>query len=118
MLGHLRVRLSALHANHKRVAQGAALIALLTVIAKIASAAREVAIASRYGVSGTLDAYQMALTITTFVPAILGSIATAVLVPLLIAVRARSSGRLRLIGELNGTVLLVSIAIAGLTWAA
>ena len=118
ILGNLRVRLSAVHGNHKRVAQGAALIALLTVVAKIASAAREMAIASRYGVSGTLDAYQMALTVTTMVPAILGAIATAVLVPTLIAARARSSERLHFINELNGAVVLISIVIALLTWAA
>jgi peptidoglycan biosynthesis protein MviN/MurJ (putative lipid II flippase) len=118
MITKIRTRLSAIHVNHKRVAQGAVVIAVLTLFAKIAAVAREVAIANRYGVSGVLDAYQIGVTVTTIVPVMIGSIASAVLVPRLVGVSGRDPARLRFIDELNGTVAAVAIGLMLLTWAA
>lgn len=114
----LRRRLSAVHVNHKRVAHGALLIAVLSMVAKIAAVGREVAIARRYGISGVLDAYQIAVTITTVVPVMIGGIAASVLVPRLIAVRSRDSDRNQFVNEFNGTVVVVCVAMVVLTWIA
>lgn len=115
-IGAIRARLSGIHENHKRVAQGAIVIAVLTMAAKVAGVVREVAIARRYGISGVLDAFQIAATITTVVPVMIGSIAAAVLVPRLVAVRSRGSDRRQFLSELNGTVVAVCVPIALLTW--
>lgn len=109
-------RLSALHTNHKRIATGALLIAVLTAIAKLFAAGREMAIAWRYGVSGTVDAYQLALTITTWLPMMLASVMTVVLVPRLVALGRDPPERRSFIAELNGTVLVMGIALAALTY--
>ena len=68
MITTLIGRISGVHDNHKRIASGALLIGALTLGAKLFVAAREMAIAWRYGVSGTVDAYQLAITITTWLP--------------------------------------------------
>lgn len=105
-----------MHVNHKRVAKGAMLIAALTLVARVAGIAREIAIARRYGVSGVLDAYQISVTITTVVPVMIASIASSVLVPRLVAVRGLGSERKQFLTELNGTILAVAIPMMLLTW--
>jgi len=104
------------HVNHKRIAAGAITIALLTMLAKVFVAAREVAIAWRYGVSRTVDAYQLALTIVTWVPVMLTALMAVVLVPRLVVLGRRKQAREQFISEFNGTVLMVGIAIGALTF--
>jgi peptidoglycan biosynthesis protein MviN/MurJ (putative lipid II flippase) len=108
-------RLSSIHSNHKRIAAGALFIASLALIAKVFAAAREMAIAWRYGVSGTVDAYQLALTVGTWVPMMLTSVISAVLVPRLIALERNTGDRLEFVAEFNGSVLIVGILVTGLT---
>lgn len=111
-------RLSVVHVNHKKIAASALLIGVLTVVAKLFVAGREIAIAWRYGVSGTVDAYQLALTIVTWLPMMLVSVMTVVFVPRLVALASRSSDGRRFVDELNGTVLIASVGLAAITWAA
>jgi peptidoglycan biosynthesis protein MviN/MurJ (putative lipid II flippase) len=107
------------HANHKRILASAALIGGLTLLAKLFVAAREIAIASRFGISATVDAYQLALTITTWLPMMLTGTLSVVLVPLLMSVRAEGDQPYRtFVAELNGTILIGAIAIAALTFVA
>ncbi len=111
--------LAAVHANHKRIVASAALIGALTLLAKLFVAAREIAIASRFGISATVDAYQLALTITSWLPMMLTGTLSVVLVPLLMNVRAEGDQPYRaFVAELNGTVLIGAIAIAALTFVA
>jgi murein biosynthesis integral membrane protein MurJ len=118
VIAALLSRLAAVHPNHKRIAAGAALIGVLTIVAKLFVAAREMAIAWRYGVGTTVDAYQLALTITTWLPMMLTSVMTVVLVPRLVALGNRPAERRSFVAELNGTVLMLGIAVAALTWIA
>jgi murein biosynthesis integral membrane protein MurJ len=118
VIAALLSRLAAVHPNHKRIATGAALIGVLTIVAKLFVAAREMAIAWRYGVGTTVDAYQLTLTITTWLPMMLTSVMTVVLVPRLVALRSRPAERRSFVAELNGTVLMLGIAVAVLTWLA
>lgn len=111
-------RLSGVHANHKRIAAGALLIGALTVLAKLFVAAREIAIARRYGVGSTIDAYQLALTVTTWLPTMLTGVTTVVLVPRLVALRDDSPARRQFVAELNGTMLLIGMTVAALAFAA
>jgi murein biosynthesis integral membrane protein MurJ len=118
VISPLLSRLAAVHPNHKRIAAAAVLIGVLTIVAKLFVAAREMAIAWRYGVSTTVDAYQLALTVTTWLPTMLTSVMTVVLVPRLVALRSRPAERRSFVAELNGTVLMLGIAVTALTWAA
>jgi murein biosynthesis integral membrane protein MurJ len=118
MIGLLFDRLSAVHDNHKRIAAGAALIGGLTLIAKMFVAAREVAIAWRFGVGATVDAYQLSLTLTTWLPMMFGGVTTVVLVPTLVGLRRREATGDRFVAELNGNIVLTGAIVAGLTWLA
>jgi putative peptidoglycan lipid II flippase len=104
-------RLTRIHANHKAIASSALLIGVLTVFAKLFVAGREVAIAWRYGVSGTVDAYQLALTIVTWVPMLLSGAMAVVLVPRFVSLNRRPQARERFVRELNGTILLLAMVV-------
>ena len=94
------------------------LIGLLTLLAKIFVAGREIAIAWRFGVSGTADAYALALTATTWLPTMIAGVMAVVLVPRLVGVTRSADRRTGFIAELNGTVLALGFAVAVLTWLA
>jgi murein biosynthesis integral membrane protein MurJ len=111
-------RISAVHDNHKRIASGAVLIGVLTFGAKLFVAAREMAIAWRYGVSGTVDAYQLAITITTWLPMLVNGVMMVVLVPRLVRLGRDSSDRRQFINELNGTIIAIGIGVSALIWVA
>lgn len=115
MLDRLVRRFRRAHPNHKRIARGAFWVGLLVLAAKACAAAREVALAWRYGVSGVVDGYQLGLTVSTWLPLIFVAAATAVLVPRLVALRRDRSAYSRFTSELNAYVLLVSIAVVGAT---
>lgn len=116
LIDRLSQRVSLTHANHKRIAMGALWVAFFVMAAKLFVAAREMAIAWRYGVSGIVDAYQLALTITTWVPTILVGVATSVLVPRLVALHRNPDAYRGMVAELNGTLLVVGAAVTALTW--
>ena len=118
MIGSIRRRLSSPHSYHGRIARGALLIGLLTLLAKIFVAGREIAIAWRFGVSGTADAYALALTATTWLPTMIAGVMAVVLVPRLVGVTRSADRRTGFIAELNGTVLALGFAVAVLTWLA
>jgi peptidoglycan biosynthesis protein MviN/MurJ (putative lipid II flippase) len=114
----LRSRLRAVHDNHRRIAAGAVLIGVLTIIAKLFAAVREMAIAWRFGIGETVDAYQLALTITSWAPMLFSGVITVVLVPRLASLRGESVECREFIAELNGTILLVGAGLTALTYAA
>lgn len=118
ILAPLRARLSGVHANHKKIAAGAALIGVLIIVAKIFVAGREIAIAWRFGVSGTVDAYQLSLTIVTWLPMMLTNVMTVVLVPRLVALRATPERYREFVAELNATVFVSGVVLAGGIWLA
>ena len=113
-----RRRLAAVHVNHKRIAASALLIGALTAIAKLFVAGREIAIAWRYGVSATVDSYQLGLTIVTWLPMMMVSVMTVVLVPRLVGARDSSAEQRQFVDELNGTILVVGVALGIATWVA
>ncbi|MFN3388347.1 MAG: murein biosynthesis integral membrane protein MurJ [Allosphingosinicella sp.] len=115
MLAALIGRLRGVHDNHKRIASGAVLIGVLVLAAKLFVAAREMAVAWRYGVSGVVDAYQIGLTIATWVPLMLTSTATVVLVPRLVALHRDPPTYRGFVAQLNGSILLLALGIMLLT---
>lgn len=93
----------------------ALLVGMFVFAAKLCAALREVAIAWRYGVSAMVDAYQLALTISTWLPLVLTSAATVVLVPKLVGLRREPHKYHRFIRQLNGMALIFAFGIMVLT---
>lgn len=108
-------RWASLHVNHRSIAASAALIGLLSIVAKLFVAGREIAIAARFGTSGLVDSYQLSLTITTWLPMMVASVTAVVVVPRLVALQARPQEYRSFVAELNATVLLLGMAVAVLT---
>lgn len=115
MLAALIGRLRGAHANHRRIAAGALWIGVLVTLAKVFAAAREMAIAWRFGVSATVDAYQFAFTIVTWLPLILAALASSVFVPRLVALHRDPAAYRRFAAELNVTVVAAGLAVAALS---
>ena len=116
MISTLIGRLSAVHDNHKRIAAGTLLIGALTLGAKLFVAAREMAIAWRYGISPTTDSYQLAITITTWLPMLINGVMTVVLVPRLVVLGRDSAERRVFLNELNGSVAILGLGMSVLIW--
>ncbi len=118
MLGRLRRRVGRLHPNHHRIGRGALWVGLFVLAAKLCTALREVAIAWRFGISGIVDAYQIAFTVATWLPMVLGSAATAVFVPRLVALARKPEAYRAFVDEANGLVLWTALGVGLLTAAA
>lgn len=98
----------ALHPDHQRIARGAAWVALFVLVGKLAGAAKEMAVAYRYGVSGVVDAYQLALTVVTWLPGTLVSVIAITLIPILVRLRQRDATEYGLfLQEIQGTTLIL-----------
>lgn len=83
------------------------------LVGKLAGATKEMAVAYRYGVSGIVDAYQLATTMTTWLPNTLVSVLSVVLVPLLVRLRHEDpADRRHFLRELHGMVLLLGLVFA------
>ncbi len=88
---NIRQRLAALHPDHKRIVRGAVWVSLFVLLGKLAGAVKEMAVAYRYGVSGVVDAYQLAFTVVTWIPGTLVSVIGVVLIPILVRLRQRDA---------------------------
>ena len=101
-------RLAALHPDHKRIARGAVWVSLFVLLGKLAGATKEMAVAYRYGVSGVVDAYQLAFTVVTWMPGTLVSVIGMVVIPILVRLRQRDAAdRALFLEEMHGTMLML-----------
>lgn len=101
-------------ASPDRVISAAVLrLLLFVVIAKLAGAAKEIALAAFYGVSPTMDAYLFNFSVASTLSAVWFGVLSLILVPLLIRQTANQvSDALLFREELIGTTVLVGIALA------
>lgn len=110
-------RLRDAHPDHHAIARGMAWVALFVLLGSVARAAREVAIAYRYGVSAEVDAYLFVFNLVNWPVAVWFSVLTVVLVPLAARIRQGASAELpRFRSELLGLTLLLGLALAFLGW--
>jgi putative peptidoglycan lipid II flippase len=94
---------------HGRIADGFLWVSFFALIGKLAGAAKEMAVAARYGVSETVDAYVFVFNLITWPIAVWFSVLTVVLVPLMARVRNDSPGAIpQFRSELLGLSLLVA----------
>lgn len=112
-------RLAGLHADHRRIAKGAARVAFFLLLGKVAGAFKEVAVAYRYGVSDVVDAYQFTLTMASWLPVTMVGALSVVLIPVLVRTRRENaSARARFLGELQAWAIVVGAVLAVFSYAA
>lgn len=110
-------RLRGAHPDHHAIARGMAWVALFVLLGSVAKAAKEMAIAYRYGVSVEVDAYLFVLNLVSWPISVWFSVLTVVLVPL--AARIRLGASLELAhfrSEILGFTLLLGLVLAVLYW--
>ncbi len=113
MIAFLTRRLAALHADHRRIALGAARVAFFLLMGKAVGAFKEMAVAYRYGISDVVDAYQFTLTLANWLPVTLVGACSVVLIPALVRSRQGDAGRhSRFLGELLAWALGLGLIIA------
>jgi putative peptidoglycan lipid II flippase len=95
-------------------------IAIFVIAGKCAGAFKEMAIAYRYGISTMVDAYQVSLTLNTFLPTILIGGLSLVLIPALVGSRVRTKAeQVKFVSEVEmvclglGLVLTLALLMSG-----
>ncbi|WP_256253031.1 murein biosynthesis integral membrane protein MurJ [Burkholderia ubonensis] len=112
-------RLAAVHADHKRILRSAMLVSFFVLVGKSAGAMKEMAIAYRYGISAAVDAYQLTLTMITWVPGTVATVLGVVLVPTLVRLqKLPERERTLFLGELRGASLVLGTLLAGALYGA
>ncbi|SAK67487.1 virulence factor MVIN family protein [Caballeronia catudaia] len=112
----VRRRLGGVHQDHKRIARSAVVLLAFVILGKCIGASKEMAIAWRYGISGTVDAYQLALTLVTWLPTMLTNVLSVLLIPALVSLKDDKSEQNGFIGELEGVGLVIGLASCLLLW--
>ncbi|MGU7783020.1 murein biosynthesis integral membrane protein MurJ [Burkholderia sp. PU8-34] len=119
IIARIGSRFSAVHADHKRILRSAIFVSLFVLIGKSAGAFKEMAIAYRYGVSNAVDAYQLTLTMITWVPGTIATVLGVVLIPTLVRLQKLSDQERKLfLSELQGASLLLGALLAGVLYCA
>jgi peptidoglycan biosynthesis protein MviN/MurJ (putative lipid II flippase) len=102
-----------MHPDHSRIARSAVWVSLFALIGKSAGALKEMAIAYRYGISNVVDAYQLTLTLITWLPATFVAVLTVVLVPALVELRGKpKQEQAKFLGELDVMAIVVGLLFA------
>ena len=105
------------HPDHRAIAQGIAWVGIFVLIGKAVGAAKEVAIAYRYGVSAEVDAYLFVYNLVNWPVSVWFSVLTLVLVPLVARITQGAPADLpRFRSELLGLAFLLGLALALLNW--
>lgn len=110
-------RTRAIHPDHHAIATGMASVALFVFLGKLAGAAKEMAVAWRYGVSQEVDAYLFVFNLVSWPVGVWFSVLTVVLVPLAAHMRQGAAAELpRFRAELFGFTLLLGVVFAFVAW--
>jgi peptidoglycan biosynthesis protein MviN/MurJ (putative lipid II flippase) len=113
----IRKRVSNAHPDHHAIVRGMAWVALFVFLGKLASAAKEMVIAYRYGVSDEVDAYLFIFNLISWPVSVWFSILTIVLVPLAARIRQAASAELpRFRAELFAFALVLGCDLALIVW--
>ena len=117
LLNTLSMRFRAADPHHSAIVKGMLTVALFTLLGKMMSAAKEMAVAYRYGLAAEVDAYHFVYNLVSWPIGIWCSVLTAVLVPLAARMRELDKeGIPHFRSELFGFALLLGLATALLGW--
>jgi peptidoglycan biosynthesis protein MviN/MurJ (putative lipid II flippase) len=110
-------KLRRLHPDHLRIARAGLWLLAFTLAAKLAGAAKEIVVAWRFGRGPEVDAYNLALTLATWLPASVVTVMAVVLVPAIVRLGSDpAEARGRFLRELNGVALLGGTVLSAATW--
>jgi peptidoglycan biosynthesis protein MviN/MurJ (putative lipid II flippase) len=110
LIRRLRVRWHASTEEHRSILSGLAVVVGFSLLGKAAAAAREVAIAWRFGVSAQVDAYLFVFNIVNWASLIWFSVLTVVLIPLEARLRRESPSQLRAFrAQLLGAAIVLGL---------
>jgi putative peptidoglycan lipid II flippase len=96
---------------HYQIAKNASWVVIFVLAAKIIAAAKEMAVAARFGISDVVDAYQIASTLMLWLPGTLGAAMTVVLIPLLVELKDNPADRNQFLSEMQGALLFTGISM-------
>lgn len=117
IIDRIRRHLADPSSNHRRVVISFLWVGLFALSSRLAGAAKEMAIAWRYGVSETVDAYVFIFNLASWPVTVWFSILTVVIVPLAARVRRSQPEVLfRFQQELLGLTLLLGIGLGVIFW--
>lgn len=94
---------------NRRVFSAAVVVAVLTFLAKVAGAVKEIAVANRFGTSDEVDAFLLAFLLPSFAMSVIGGSMNTALIPTYVEVRQREGDEAA--QRLLSTVMLGSIAL-------
>lgn len=102
---------------HRRIATGFIWVSLFVLLGKAAGAAKEMAIAWRYGVSATVDAYVLVINVVSLPISLWFAVLSVVLLPIVARLRTEAPEELPAFrGELLGVTLLGGVLLGVITW--
>lgn len=112
-----RARLRNAHPDHHSIARSMAWVALFAFLGKLAGAAKEMAIAYRYGLGEEVDAYLFVFNLINWPVSVWFSVLTVVLVPLAARIQQGAPADLsRFRSELLGLTLMLGSALGLISW--
>ena len=113
----LRNRFNNLNPNHFAIAKGTSVVAVFLLISSLIGALKEMAVAWRYGISETVDAYLFLFSVNQWPVGIVAGVLGAALVPLVAQIRQESPQALPLFrSQLFGQVLVIALVLSLLSW--
>ena len=113
----IRARFHNAHLDHHAIARGMAWVILFVFLGKLVGAAKEMAVAYRYGISEDVDAYLFVLNLVSWPVGVWFSVLTVVLVPLAARIRHSTSVDLpRFRAELLGFTILLGMGLMLFAW--
>ncbi len=117
IINRIKHYISNLESHHRKIAVGFFWVSLFVLVGRLAGAAKEMAIAWRYGVSETVDAYVFVFNLVGWPVSVWFSVLTVVLVPLVARVRHKNPGELlRFRRELLGLTLITGLVLGAFVW--
>ena len=116
-LKKISLLIKGIHSDHYAIAQGFLFAAAFGFLGKIFGAAKEMAIADRYGISPVVDAYIFVFNLASWPVSLWFSVLTVILVPVLARERLRSMTELmRFKGELLGFSTILGMVLMVAVW--
>ncbi|HEX5818285.1 MAG TPA: lipid II flippase MurJ [Gemmatimonadales bacterium] len=98
---------------HRSILQGMLAVGVFAIVGKVAGAAKEMAVAWRYGVSPEIDAYLFVFNLVSWPVAVWAGVLAVTLIPMEARIREESPAGLRHFrAELLGATLLVGLALS------
>ncbi|RXZ43458.1 murein biosynthesis integral membrane protein MurJ [Crenobacter cavernae] len=112
MLHSLVNRVRNVHPDHRRIVHGMVWVASFLLLSKLVGALKEMAIAWRYGISSTVDAYLFVFNLVSWPVSVWMSVLSVVLIPIVARIRHESPSDLpQFRAQLLGVALLVGLVL-------